>query len=60
MGVWLALVRVAAVGAAVTVLCRASPMPLEEEDEDLALFDDYDYSDYEAEMVSLRYFKSSE
>lgn len=54
MGVWLGLVRVAAVGAAVMVLCVASPMPLEEEEEDFTLLDDYEYSEeYEAEMVSL-------
>lgn len=54
MGVWPGLVRVAAVGAAVMVLCLASPMPLEEEEEDFTLLEDFEYSDdYEAEMVSL-------
>lgn len=54
MGVWLQLVRVAAVGAAVMILCGASPMPQEADDEeDFTLLGDYEYNDYEAEMVSL-------
>lgn len=55
MGVWLGLVRVAVVVAAVLVLCVASPMPLEEEEDDYGFYeDDYEYSDeYDGDQVSL-------